>query len=181
MSHKIEISDKTYEVLKEFCNLNNLKIGQFADKLIHDGLMIEMYGDVPFTNYRKPAQDQAEVVKTVMAKLKEQESPEAETKIMDSSDIMFGNQDDAAEAIDKHMGEIVGFKWEGAGGPDVLLTRKELIEKENQKETLKQIGTISASDIEDYVSGTKKMKEAALEQAGVPAKVINKITKRRLK
>jgi hypothetical protein len=233
MPHKIEISDKTYEDLKEFCSLNGLKIGQYADKLIHDGLMIEMYGDVPFTNYMKPAQGQAEAVKTVMAKLKEQESPEAETKTMDSGDIMFGNQDDVAEAIDKHMGEIVGFKWEGAGGPDILLTRKELIEKEIQKETLnkgetiekekdkpideetkaqmietmekveaehpqtyitnqdgekeiqkemlKQLGTISASDIEDYVSESKKMQEAALEQAGVPTKVINKITKRRLK
>jgi hypothetical protein len=181
MPHKIEITDKTYDLLKEFCTLNQLKIGQFTDKLVYDGLMIKMYGDVPFTNYMKPAQGQAEAVKTVMAKLKEQESPEAETKTMDSGDIMFGNQDDVAEAIDKHMGEIVGFKWEGAGGPDILLTRKELIEKENQKEMLKQIGTISASDIEDYVSESKKMQEAALEQVGVPAKVINKITKRRLK
>ena len=53
MPHKIEISDKTFEKLKEYCQLNGLKIGQQADKLIYDGLMLEMYGDVPFTNYRK--------------------------------------------------------------------------------------------------------------------------------
>ena len=53
MPHKVEISDKTFERLKEYCELNGLKIGQCADKLIFDGLMIEMYGDVPFTNYRK--------------------------------------------------------------------------------------------------------------------------------
>ena len=53
MPHKIEISDKTYDKLKEFCALNELKVGPYADKLIFDGLMIEMYGDVPFTNYRK--------------------------------------------------------------------------------------------------------------------------------
>lgn len=53
MPHKIEITDRTYEKLKEFCSLNDLKIGQYADKLIFDGLMIEMYGDVPFTDYRK--------------------------------------------------------------------------------------------------------------------------------
>lgn len=140
MPHKVEISDKTYEDLKEFCSLNDLKIGQFADKLIRDGLMIEMYGDVPFTNYKKPVQDQTEAVKTVMAKLKEQENPEAETEIMDSGDAMFGNQ-------------------------------------ENDE----QIGTISAPDIEDYVSEMKKMQEVLLKQTGVPAKVINKITKRRLK
>ena len=53
MSHKIEISDKTYEELKEYCTLNKLKIGQFADKLVYEGLMIEKYGDTPFTSYKK--------------------------------------------------------------------------------------------------------------------------------
>ena len=53
MSHKIEISDKTYEELKEYCTLNKLKIGQFADKLLYEGLMIEKYGDTPFTSYKK--------------------------------------------------------------------------------------------------------------------------------
>lgn len=53
MPHKIEISDKTYEELKEYCTLNKLKIGQYADKLVHEGLMIEMYGDTPFTDYRR--------------------------------------------------------------------------------------------------------------------------------
>ena len=52
MPHKVEITDRTFEDLREFCKLNDLKIGQFADKLIREGLMIEMYGDVPFTNYR---------------------------------------------------------------------------------------------------------------------------------
>lgn len=57
MPHKIEISDRTFENLKEYCTLNDLKIGQFADRLIHEGLMMEKYGDVPFTNYRKPIQE----------------------------------------------------------------------------------------------------------------------------
>ena len=140
MAHKIEISDKTYEDLKEFCGLNDLKIGQYADKLIRDGLMIEMYGDVPFTNYKRPAQDPVEVVKTVLVKLKELENPEAEAEIMDSGDIMFGNQ-----------------------------------------ENNEQIGTISAPDTEDYASELKKTQEVVLKESGVPDKVINKITKRRLK
>lgn len=61
MAHKIEISDRTYERLKEYCVLNNLKIGQYADKLLYDSLMIEMYGDVPFTNYRKPVKEMTEI------------------------------------------------------------------------------------------------------------------------
>jgi len=156
MPHKVEISDKTYEDLKEFCNLNDLKIGQLADKLIREGLMIEMYGDVPFTNYKRPTQDQVEAVKTVMAKLKEQENPEAEAEIMDSGDIMFGNQDGVAEAIDKETKDrMIGVMEKiEAEHPQTYITNQEG-EKEIQKEMLKQLG--------------------------VPDKVVNKITRRRLK
>lgn len=156
MAHKVEISDKTYEDLKEFCNLNDLKIGQLADKLIREGLMIEMYGDVPFTNYKRPTQDQVEAVKTVMVKLKEQENPEAEAEIMGSGDIMFGNQDDVAGAIDKETKDrmIEVMEKVEAEHPQTYITNQEG-EKEIQKEMLKQLG--------------------------VPDKVVNKITRRRLK
>ena len=158
MPHKIEISDKTYEDLKEFCSLNNLKIGQYADKLIHDGLMIEMYGDVPFTNYR--------------VKIKETFPPEKfrDLYMADPKPIDKETKDHIIEVMERVEAEH----------PQTYITNQDG-EKEIQKEMLKQIGTISASDIEGYVSELKKMQEAALEQAGVPAKVINKITKRRLK
>jgi len=161
MPHKIEISDKTYEDLKEFCSLNSLKIGQYADKLIHDGLMIEMYGDVPFTNYR--------------VKIKETFPPE---KFRD----LYMADPEPVKPIDKetkdHMIEVM--ERVDAEHPQTYITNQDG-EKEIQKEMLKQIGTITAPDIEDYVSELKKMQEAALEQVGVPAKVINKITRRRLK
>jgi hypothetical protein len=48
-------------------------------------------------------------------------------------------------------------------------------------ENNEQIGTISAPDIEGYASELKKMQEAVLKQASVPAKIFNKITKRRFK
>ena len=158
MPHKIEISDKTYEDLKEFCSLNNLKIGQYADKLIHDGLMIEMYGDVPFTNYR--------------VKIKETFPPEKfrDLYMADPKPIDKETKDHIIEVMERVEAEH----------PQTYITNQDG-EKEIQKEMLKQIGTISASDIEGYVSELKKMQEAALEQAGVPAKVINKITRRRLK
>lgn len=161
MPHKVEISDKTYEDLKEFCNLNDLKIGQFADKLIREGLMIEMYGDVPFTNYR--------------VKIKESFPPE---KFRD----LYMADTEPVKAIDKETKTqmIEAIEKVEAEHPQTYITNQEG-EKEIQKEMLKQLGTISASDIEDYVSESKKMQEAALEQAGVPTKVINKITKRRLK
>lgn len=177
MPHKIEISDKTYEDLKEFCSLNGLKIGQFADKLIRDGLMIEMYGNVPFTNYRKPQEIESVPVPDYGLTVPKEE---VETVVMDPpSGLPVGG---VFEAIDKetkaHM--IEAMEKVEAEHPQTYITNQEG-EKEIQKEMLKQLGTISASDIEDYVNESKKMQEAALEQAGVPAKVINKITKRRLK
>ena len=131
MPHKVEISDKTYEDLKEFCSLNNLKIGQFADKLIRDGLMIEMYGDVPFTNYRKPAQEITTIeVKTECPKIDE------ETKL------------EALEELEK----------------PIFLNP--------------YINSDSTVEIEKFC---KKLTEDTLKEIGIPDKVANKITKRRLK
>jgi len=167
MPHKIEINDKTYEDLREFCRLNDLKIGQFADKLIREGLMIEMYGDVPFTNYR--------------AKTKEVFSPE---KFKDDEKFkeLYTIDPEPVKPIDEETKDRVIEEMEKfeAEHPQPYITSQEG-EKEIRKEMLRQIGTMSASDIEDYVSEMKKMQEAVLEQARVPAKVINKITRRRLK
>lgn len=177
MPHKVEISDKTYEDLKEFCSLNDLKIGQFADKLIRDGLMIEMYGDVPFTNYRRPPEIESVPVPDYSLVVPKEK---VEAVAMDPpSGLPVGG---VFKAIDKETKAqmIEAMEKVEAEHPQTYITNQDG-EKEIQKEMLKQLGTISASDIEDYVSESKKMQEAALEQAGVPAKVINKITKRRLK
>ena len=131
MPHKVEISDKTYDLLKEYCVLNNLKIGQYADKLIRDGLMVEMYGDVPFTNYRKPAQEITTIeVKTECPKIDE------ETKV-------------------------------------------EVLEELEEPIFLNPcINSGSTVEIEKFC---KKLREDTLKEIGIPDKVVNKITRRRLK
>lgn len=140
MSHKIEISDKTYEDLKEFCRLNSLKIGQYADKLIRDGLMIEMYGDVPFTNYRKPPKEMVEI--PVPDKLKEQEDIPPEIQ----------------KVVDEHFWDMLEDKKPDE--PKYLEPSEEVVNE--TKERIEQI-------------------EETMRQVGVPDKVVNKITKRRLK
>ena len=177
MPHKVEISDKTYGDLREFCALNNLKIGQFADKLIHDGLMMEMYGDVPFTDYRRPPEIESVPVPDYSLAVPKEE---VEAVAMDPpSGLPVGG---VFKAIDKETKDRIIEEMEKfeAGHPQTYITSQEG-EKEIQKEMLRQIGTISASDIEYYVGESKRMQEAVLKQAGVPAKVINKITRRRLK
>ena len=131
MPHKVEISDKTYDLLKEYCVLNNLKIGQYVDKLIRDGLMVEMYGDVPFTNYRKPAQEITTIeVKTECPKIDEETKPEVLEKLEEP---IFLNP---------------------------------------------HINSGSTVEIEKFC---KKLREDTLKEIGIPDKVVNKITRRRLK
>jgi hypothetical protein len=134
MPHKVEISDKTFERLKEYCSINDLKIGQYADKLIYDGLMIEMYGDVPFTNYRKPPQE-----------IKQIPLPK--------------------EVIEKFPPEK--FEEEYIQQPEPVTEETKFIE---------------APPIpEDVIERKKTLDKEFLENTGIPTKVVNKITKRRLK
>lgn len=148
MPHKVEISDKTFEDLRDFCKLNDLKIGQYADKLIRDGLMIEMYGDVPFMNYRKPSEIKSMPVKEYGLSTPKDEAipieiPKPEGKLM-CLEPQQEIRDRMIEAMEKIEAEH----------PQTYITNQEG-EKEIQKEMLKQLG--------------------------VPDKVVNKITKRRLK
>ena len=148
MSHKIEISDKTYEYLKEFCRLNDMKIGQYADKLIYDGLMIEMYGDVPFTNYRKLG----EIVSVPVPDYK----------------LTVPKEEVEAVTMDPPTGLPAGGVF-------------EVIDKETKAQT-NEVKFLEGPPVkEEYIKRKEKLEEKILEELGVPKKVMNRITKRRLK
>jgi hypothetical protein len=139
MPHKVEISDKTYEDLKEFCNLNDLKIGQFADKLIRDGLMIEMYGDVPFTNYHIKLPQE---IKTIEVK--------------------------------GTLNKDGTFEQEGV----------KPIDEQTKAQMIETMEKVEAEHPQTYITnqeGEKEIQKKMLKQLGVPDKVVNKITRRRLK
>ncbi len=201
MPHKVEISDKTYENLKEFCNLNDLKIGQLADKLIHDGLMMEMYGDVPFTNYRRVPEIESVPVPDYSLTVPKEE---VEAVAMDPPSGLPGggvfevidkgtkaHMNEVMEAVDEHLNDIVGFKQEGAGGPDIILTRRELPEMRAAREKADETDTSAEENHVDflnvppvqevYIKEKERLEEKILEEAGVPKKVMNRITRRRLK
>ena len=158
MPHKIEISDKTFERLKDFCALNGLKLGQCADKLIYDGLMIEMYGDVPFTNYRKPIEGM-EAAQKQMEEIAVRMKPEELEEVRDDVDKLFTEpKKDFTERYEKiaqsdWFKEAYVGKSLGDDGPEV--SEEPEINPEKTEETLREIG--------------------------VPTKVVNKITRRRLK
>jgi hypothetical protein len=130
MQHKVEITDRTFEDLREYCKLNDLKIGQFADKLIREGLMIEMYGDVPFTNYRKPVQETT---------IEEFEKGFKNAIVEGESNYLVN--ENAIKAIDKETKDrmIETMEKVEAEHPQTYITNQEG-EKEIQKEMLKQLG-----------------------------------------
>ena len=151
MPHKVEISDKTYEDLKEFCNLNDLKMGQLADKLIHDGLMMEMYGDVPFTNYRR--------------------APEIESVPVPDYSLAVPKEEVEAVAMDPPSGLPVGGVFKA-------------IDEETKAQMIEAMEKVEAEHPQTYITsqeGEKEIQKEMLKQLGVPDKVVNKITKRRLK
>ena len=151
MPHKVEISDKTYEDLKEFCNLNDLKIGQLADKLIREGLMIEMYGDVPFTDYRRP--------------------PEIESVPVPGYSLAVPKEEVEAVAMDPPSGLPVGGVFEA-------------IDKETKDRMIETMEKVEAEHPQTYITnqeGEKEIQKEMFKQLGVPDKVVNKITRRRLK
>ena len=130
MPHKVEITDRTFEDLREYCKLNDLKIGQFADKLIREGLMIEMYGDVPFTNYRKPIQETT---------IEEFEKGFKNAIVEGESNYLVN--ENGIKAIDKETKDCMIETMEKveAEHPQTYITNQEG-EKEIQKEMLKQLG-----------------------------------------
>lgn len=48
MSHSISISNKLYNEIKDYCNLNNIKISSFCEETLRGQLNNIKYGDIPF-------------------------------------------------------------------------------------------------------------------------------------
>ena len=188
MPHKVEISDKTFERLKEYCSENDLKIGQFADKLIFDGLMIEMYGDVPFTNYRKPPQEikqiplQKEIIEKFPPEKFEEEYMQQPGPITEEMKKRYEDMDEVERMTrrrEKEKEEAEEFKRsireaiaEGEEQPKVTMDEETCEIDTNVNHTPSH---------KDYYIPPKTEVEEKLKQAGVPTKVVNKITRRRLK
>ena len=60
--HLVQIRPKLYADIKEYCQLNNLKIGWFVNDLLQKSFMTEKYGDSPFTNFKKKIVENTEEI-----------------------------------------------------------------------------------------------------------------------
>ena len=179
MPHKIEISDKTYDYLKEYCILNKLKIGQYTDKLIYDSLMLEMYGDVPFTNYRKPPKEMVEI--PAPDKLKEQEDiPPEIQKVINEHFTEMLNDTTPPITVNESTGEVSLNTNQISEPVDYNIPTRE----ETKAHMIEAMENVEAEHPQTYITnqdGEKEIQKEMLKQLGVPDKVVNKITRRRLK
>ena len=48
MSHSISINDKLYSEIKEYCDLNKIKVSSFCEEMLKKTLNEAKYGDIPF-------------------------------------------------------------------------------------------------------------------------------------
>lgn len=55
--HSVSIDAKLYQDIKEYCQLNSLKLNRFVNEMINKQFMIEKYGDAPFADFRKKIEE----------------------------------------------------------------------------------------------------------------------------
>lgn len=58
----VNIEDKLYNEIKEYCALNGLKIGQFINDMLRNKFMVEKYDDAPPFFKKKEATSEKDVV-----------------------------------------------------------------------------------------------------------------------
>lgn len=66
-THSILINENLYHDIKEYCQINDLKFGDFVDDLIRKSFMVEKYGDAPFSHLKK----QEEIPEQIQAVINE--------------------------------------------------------------------------------------------------------------
>lgn len=93
---EIRIDSKIYNDVKAYCDLNGLKIGEFVNSLIREGLTIEKYGFKPgdksdFSlkeNETKPVKDEKPISVPVQEKKKETEEKNTPAQIAETKPVI---------------------------------------------------------------------------------------------
>ena len=66
----VNIEDKLYESIKDYCKLNKLTIGTFINDLLKKNFMVEKYDDAP--PFFKKKVDEKKIEKIVVEEVKEE-------------------------------------------------------------------------------------------------------------
>jgi hypothetical protein len=92
----VEIENKLYSEIKEYCKLNGLIIKDFINKLLKKAFTVEKYGDKPFSIESVPQKKRS-------SKLEQ----EAVDKIKDIIENQVSVPPEIMEAVDEHFFEML--------------------------------------------------------------------------
>lgn len=91
----VEIENKLYSEIKEYCKLNGLVIKDFINKLLKKAFTVEKYGDKPFS------------IESVPQKKSSKLEQEAVDKIKDIIENQVSVPPEIMEAVDEHFFEML--------------------------------------------------------------------------
>lgn len=91
----VEIENKLYSEIKEYCKLNGLVIKDFINKLLKKAFTIEKYGDKPFS------------VESIPQKKSSKLEQEAVDKIKDIIENQVSVPPEIMEVVDEHFFEML--------------------------------------------------------------------------
>lgn len=93
--HSVSIDEQLYQEIKDYCELNDLKINHFVEEILRKQFLIEKYGDTPFSILSKKIE--IEPVPPEIADI----LSDVETELIFDNESEKSNITDFMEATDK--------------------------------------------------------------------------------
>lgn len=105
--HNISISDRLYKDIKDYCELNSLKLNEFVESLLKKSFAVEKFGESPFDFGVKsqeavvvtPKSQKAEVFEEAVAQIIEKSTETMPTpeEIKDKTEEIFQKEEPKVE------------------------------------------------------------------------------------
>lgn len=123
----VEIENKLYSEIKEYCKLNGLVIKDFINKILKKAFTIEKYGDKPFS------------IESVPQKKSSKLEQEAVDKIKDIIENQVSVPPEIMEAVDEHFFEMLVDSSNIEIKPDYKIPKAVIVTSEPKGEYYSEI------------------------------------------
>ena len=160
--HSVLISEKLFQDIKEYCQYNNLKIGDYINTILKEKFMTEKYGESPFDEFRKKIEDntveidpkiQQAIADNFWEMMDDKKTEDVEeTKGTIAPDITKNVKFEITENVDpvtlshvyniekkeqENMAEVISEKWDGLIKNKIENTKKESPKKDSYIKEIK--------------------------------------------
>ena len=95
----IEIKDKLYKSIKEYCEVNDLVFNDYINQLLQKEFMLDKYGERP--SVIKPIEETPKIIEITVEEKPKEEGKETKTRIKEKKEIENKNIDEEGEIIIK--------------------------------------------------------------------------------